>query len=126
MDAIREYLKGHNIAAPHVIEGGLEWLVGNWCRIAANVESEQHWVWEDWVNDLDTRNIIQNLLEHVPESRGSLPEIEGADARFRNGTVESDRCLWGKENAEKYGWTPEKEWWYWRRPSHLLIAWPDQ
>ncbi len=118
MDAIREYLERENVAAPHVIEGGLEWLVARWRRTATRAESgEQHWVWEDWVNDLDTRNIIQNLLEHVPESRGSLPQIEEADARFRNGTVESHRCVWGEENAEKHGWTSEKEWWYWRQPS---------
>ncbi len=118
MDAIREYLERQNIAAPHVVEGGLEWLVGNWRRVATEVESgEQHWVWEDWVNDLDTRKIIQQLLDHVPESRGALPEIEETDARFRNGTIESDHCLWGQANAEKHGWTPETEWWYWREPS---------
>jgi hypothetical protein len=118
VDAIREYLERQNVAAPHVIEGGLEWLVGNWRRVTTNVESgEQHWVWEDWVNDLDTRNIIEILLDHVPESRGALPEIEETDARFCNDTVESDQCLWGQANAETHGWTPEKEWWYWRKPS---------
>ena len=117
MDAIREYLERENIAAPHVVEGGLDWLVGNWHRTATRAESgEQHWVWEDWVNDLDTRNIIQILLDNVPDSRAALSEIDEADARFRRGTVESDHCLWGQANAEKHCWTPEKEWWYWREP----------
>ena len=68
------------------------------------------------MNDVDSRQILQDVLDHVPASASALPQIEDADTRFLGNTVETDECQWGTENAERHGWTAEKNWWYWRRP----------
>jgi hypothetical protein len=100
-----------------VIDGGLDYLVSEWARIAAAVEGQQEvWMWEEWMNDLDAREILQDLLDKVPESHVAISTIEEADARFLSGAVETSDCQWGEVNAARRGWAPEKNWWYWRKP----------
>ena len=116
VDAIRARLADRG-AGPHVIDGGLDYLVGAWTRVASDVEARREtWEWEEWVNDLDTRELLQDLVEHVPDARSALPQIEEADARFLRAAIRTDECEWGEENAAHHGWTPETHWWYWRRP----------
>jgi hypothetical protein len=38
------------------------------------------------------------------------------DAQFVAGTVESVSCIAGTEQAVAAGWTPTREWYYWRVP----------
>jgi hypothetical protein len=62
-----------------VIEGGLDYLVGRWQKIAEQVEGrEERWLWEEWVNDLDVREILQDVFDKVPEAQVALPLIEEA------------------------------------------------
>jgi hypothetical protein len=116
VDAIRHYLEQRRVAS-HVIEGGLDYLVRDWERTATKVEAgNEVWLWEEWVNDLDAREILQDLLDHVPESHQALQAVEAADRRFAASSVPTDKCEWGDENAARHGWTREKNWWYWRKP----------
>jgi hypothetical protein len=116
MDAIRRHLERREVG-PHVIEGGLDYLVSGWERLASQVEGgSERWMWEEWLNDLDGREIIQDLLDHVPESRKALAAVERADERFAASTIPTDECVWGDGTAARHGWTREKNWWYWRDP----------
>lgn len=116
MDSIRLHLIRREVGQ-HVIEGGLDYLVARWSRRASDLASRtEAWTWEEWLNDLDTREILQDLLDHVPTSRVALPKIEDADARFLGAATETAECQWGAENATRHGWTREKNWWYWRKP----------
>lgn len=116
MDAVRAHLARREIAE-HVIDGGLDYLVSSWTRIATAVEGRREtWMWEEWLNDLDTREILQGLLDHVPDCRYVIAQIEEADARFLTAAIVTDACEWGAENAARHGWTPAKNWWYWRKP----------
>jgi hypothetical protein len=116
VDSVRAHLKQRE-ALDEVIDGGVDYLVREWSRIATAVEGRREkWMWEEWVNDLDTREMLRDLLEHVPESRATTPAIEAADARFLSAGRETDECEWGTANAARHGWTPEKNWWYWRQP----------
>lgn len=81
------------------------------------LRGEERWYWEEWVNDLDTREILQDLFDHVPESRAGLAAVEAADKRFTASTTITDECEWGADNAARHGWAREKQWWYWRKPS---------
>jgi hypothetical protein len=101
---------------PHVVEGGLDYLVGEWTRIAAAVERRETWLWEEWVNDLDTRDILDDVLVNVPEAAGARPSVEAVDERFRAAAVATEACAWGDEVAQREGWTREREWWYWTAP----------
>jgi hypothetical protein len=100
-----------------VIEGGLSYLVTRWERLASEVDAvKRQWLWEEWLNDLDVREIIQDLFDNVPESRIALDVVERADKRFASATIPTDECQWGDYNAERHGWTPDKNWWYWCEP----------
>lgn len=116
MDAIRRHLEQREVG-PHVVEGGLDYLVSSWERLASQVEAgNEQWVWEEWVNDLDGREIIQDLLDNVPESQAALEAVVLADKRFTASTIRTDECQWGDHNAARHGWTRDKNWWYWRKP----------
>jgi hypothetical protein len=79
-------------------------------------EGNERWVWEEWVNDLDTREILQDLLDNVPESGVALQAVEAADKRFAASALPTEACEWGDESAARHGWTRQKNWWYWRKP----------
>jgi len=115
VDAVRTYLKRSGVGQ-HVIDGGLEHLLDTWATVASAVERRDEWMWEEWMNDVDSRQILQDVLDHVPTSASALPQIKDADTRFLVNAVETDECQWGAENASRHGWTAEKNWWYWRRP----------
>ena len=47
------------------------------------------------------------------ETREMLGEL---DDEFRSATQESESCLFGDAMATANGWTPRREWYFWRRP----------
>ena len=115
MDAIRAYLVEREVG-PHVIDGGLDYLVRNWARVASDVHRGSTWMIEEWENDLDARKIIHELLRDVPEAAVIRPEVELADSRFRAGVRATEECVWGQINADRHGWTRNVNWWYWTAP----------
>jgi hypothetical protein len=116
VDPIRRYLEQRKVGS-YVIEGGLDNLVRDWENTASRVEAgDERWMWEEWVNDLDAREILHDLLDNVPESRDAIQAIEAADRRFVASAVPTETCESGDDNAARHGWTREKNWWYWRKP----------
>ena len=116
IDAIRRHLEQREVGR-HVIEGGLDYLVSSWETTASRTEvGDERWVSEEWLNDLDTREILQDLLDHVPESRTALDAVQRADESFAASTTPTEECQWGDDNAAREGWTRDKNWWYWREP----------
>ena len=115
MDPIRHHLEQREVG-PHVVEGGLDYLVSGWNDTASRAAAGNQWVWEEWVNDLDGREILQDLLDNVPESRTALEAVQRADERFTASTTPTDERQWGEENAARHGWTRDTNWWYWRKP----------
>lgn len=87
-------------------------LVRRWERIAARPVALDD---DDWLNDLDVRQLLH---EHDPAELVPYRErVRLADQRFRAATQRVDACLWGAANAERHGWTPRRNWWYWRAPA---------
>jgi hypothetical protein len=118
-DPIRDYLTRRGVG-PHVIEGGLEYLKQMWATITSEVEDEStRWYEEEWLNELDVREILHGLLQNVPEAATVLPELSAIDARFAAAAIETDECAWGHHVARKEGWTKRVNWWYWRKPPTL-------
>jgi hypothetical protein len=116
MDRIRRYLSERK-AGPQVIEGGLDHLVSRWSRTGAKVPARSgEWTWEEWLSDLGTRQIIQDLFDRFPEARETSGEVAEADGLFFSTSRVSDSCQWGDRDQQAHGWTPEKNWWYWRAP----------
>jgi hypothetical protein len=59
------------------------------------------------MNDVDVRQLLQDMLDHVPESGSAPHEIEAADERFLATTPETEECQLGASTAARHGWTPE-------------------
>jgi hypothetical protein len=94
----------------------LEDLVNRWAQIAAHAAT-YNLMLDDWLNDLDLRDIIGRRLSQTPDAL--TPEIEArltsADAVFRAATLESNQSLWGPTAGGEHH--PSRQWWYFRYPS---------
>ncbi|MBL0940578.1 MAG: hypothetical protein IBJ03_16905 [Gemmatimonadaceae bacterium] len=91
-------------------EHGLE----RWSRIVEEIESGYALTYDDYLNDLDLRHALNGLPEQDPRHA----TLVGLDARFKAQTFPSGSCAWGDENAAAEGWEREREWYYWRLPTH--------
>jgi len=116
-DPIRARLRAWD-CPPHVVEDGLEGLAALWDEAAASVEGGYSLGLDDYLNDLDGRQLIEDLVQAVPaeiaaEVAGRIAE---ADRRFRAQTAPAGRCLWGAGTERSRGWSERRNWWYYRIP----------
>jgi len=112
-----EYLRGEG-APDRVVQGGLDVLLEGWERTVSAVEQGYERGYEEYLNDLDGRQLLAQALARVtPAQAASTVERLGLlDGRMRAATTPVARCLWGAIVAEEEGWTPEANWWYFSRP----------
>ena len=97
-----------------VARKGLSGLFKKWSRAVKEVEDGNMLNLDDYLNDMDARQIIEEVLDRFQHIR--IPEaLDRADKRFRDNTLPCD-CLWGEETAGQEGWTSDKNWWYFRKP----------
>jgi hypothetical protein len=109
-DPIRRFLRARGVA-DHVVEGGLDGLVTSWEQVAAHIEQGYDLTLDDYLNDLDTRQILEVVLAAMPEPDGPLLDrMRAADDRVRAATVPVRQCVWG-EGASP-GWSSRRNWWY--------------
>ena len=90
---------------------GLRGIVAHWDVIASHAERYELTL-DDWLNDLDLRDIVAGAMSVAPERErlAILSTLERADDRFRRATVESPRpLLAGADRAA--------QWWYLRYPA---------
>lgn len=117
-EGVREFLAGRGLA-DEIVAGGAEGVVARWEQAAREAERERYpFGIEDWLNELDGRQLLHELQAAVPDMlAGSLAaRLEDADQRLRAATEVAGECLWGEALAERMGWQPAREWWYWRSP----------
>jgi len=116
-DPVREYLR--QSGAPYsVVAQGLRGLVENWERVVAQVLEGYDLPLDDYLNDMDGRQLLDNALQLAPEEvrEGFLSRVHDADGRIRPQLVAAGRCLWGNIVASDEGWTAERHWWYFEKP----------
>ena len=114
---LEEFLRGQG-ASDRVVQGGLDVLLAGWERTVAAVEAGFASGYEDYLNDLDGRQLLAQALERVSPAQAAVvaERLEALDARMRGATTPVARCLWGMIVAEEEGWTPKANWWYYARP----------
>jgi len=108
-----------------VVEGGLEGLIAAWKRVADHVADGYSLGLDDYLNDLDGRQLLEEALAHATdeERASAMPRIRRTDERMKSLVVPTLECLWGDKVAEQEGWSPESHWWYFslpRAPGELL------
>ena len=117
-EAVRDFLRRRG-SASHVVEGGLPGLLRMWERLVASVERGYPLTLDDYVNDLDGRQILAETLAALPQAAtpAQRERLARADARLRAASRPGP-CLWGDANAQAHGWTPRTHWWYFRHPKN--------
>ncbi len=116
-DPVREYLRKSG-ASHRVITNGLRGLVENWERVVRDLAQGYQLTFDDYLNDMDGRQLLENAVGFAPEEiRAAYRDrIAAADSRAEAVLVESSRCIWGQIVADDEGWRPAKNWWYFRLP----------
>ncbi len=116
-DPVRDYLRQSG-ASHSVIASGLRGLVENWERVVKEVTRGYNLTFDDYLNDMDGRQLLENAMSLAPaEIRDAyLDRIRSADQRAEGALRPSDRCIWGQIVADEEGWKPARNWWYFRLP----------
>jgi hypothetical protein len=116
-DPVREFLEGKG-CPPEVVKKGIAGLVAGWERVAAEVGKGYSLTLDDYLNDLDGRQILDEALAVAGQGAdGKIRErVRRADRKMRSLVEPAGKCLWGAEVADSEGWNPEKNWWYFTRP----------
>jgi hypothetical protein len=116
-DPVRVYLSERG-CGEHVIEGGLEGLVESWEKTVREVEEGYSLTLDDYLNDLDARQLIADALTVTTDQQRERinEQLSQADEKMRGLTEPTKVCLWGEEVAEEEGWTAKENWWYFARP----------
>lgn len=98
---------------------GLRGLVANWLQIARSA-AHYNLTLDDWVNDLDLRDIIAGAMAVAPESeRHALRDaLERADEEFRAATLVSVQSPAHGATSRARAYDPVRQWWYFRYPAH--------
>lgn len=93
-----------------------------WSRTVAEVEQGYALTFDDYLNDLDLRHALRDIVVGHPLHEA----LAVIDARFLQATFPSGSCVWGEENAEAEAWDRDREWYYWRLPTHPGPAFHDE
>jgi hypothetical protein len=113
----REFLRARGCPEP-VVSAGADGLVEEWERLVDQVEKGYPLGLDDYLNDLDGRELIAALMSAV--SRALTPvqkrRLVAADERMRAAVQPLEHCLWGDRLAAANGWDAERNWWYFSRP----------
>ena len=117
-DPVRQFLEERG-SPEDVVAAGLEGLLEDWERTAGQIESGYPLGLDDFLNDLDARQLLDEAIVRASEAeRQRLEErIRRADARVRAHVRMVGECLWGARVAVAEGWTPEHNWWYFAVPA---------
>ena len=125
-DAVREFLRERG-CPEDVVAGGLEGLVAEWERTVRQVEVGYALGLDDYLNDLDGRQLADEAMTHANEGarETARQRLLDADRRMKAATRTVGECLWGRTVGDAEGWTAEKNWWYFslpRSPGPALAA----
>lgn len=115
-DPVRAWLAARGCRAD-VVEGGLEGLVDTWERVVGEVERGYDLTLDDYLNDLDARDLLDRALALASDAQRTAlrGRVTAVDGRFRDATTPCP-CVWGEDVAQEEGWLREREWWYFARP----------
>jgi hypothetical protein len=115
-EVVRRYLEARG-CADFIVQGGILGLVDRWESIAADVEHGYDGAIDEYLNDMDIRDILEDALDvaALPDESPLRRRVDVADGRVRASTVACGP-VWGREVAETEAMDPAVQWWYFVRP----------
>ena len=117
-DVVQAFLRDRGLA-DEVVAAGAAGLITRWEQAARDLEREIYpFHVEDWLDELDGRQLLDELVAAVPDALGAALQarLAEADSRIKAATDVVAVCLWGDVLARRLRWKAEREWWYWRAP----------
>jgi len=116
--AVRAFLERRG-GDGRLVSNGLDALLSSWEGVAEALEKGYPLdTLDDYLNDMDLRQILQEALQSVPAARPlAATRLDRADAKVRALLVPHRECLWGERLERSRGWTAAREWWYFMRPA---------
>jgi hypothetical protein len=92
--------------------------VTRWAKIVESLERGWRFDLDDWLNDMDLRQIIHDGWPlYEPDEKAAVEaKIKRADSFFLLHTVDAGKCLWGRKTAKREKWSAKTNWWYFRKP----------
>ncbi|MDX2042627.1 MAG: hypothetical protein SF097_15505 [Acidobacteriota bacterium] len=102
----------------NVAERGLIGLIESWEKVVQSVENGYSLTLDDYLNDLDARQLLEEALDvaTMAERINLETRIMHADDLMKGLTRRASVCLWGDELAEEESWNSKKNWWYYACP----------
>lgn len=115
---MRDFLRSRGCPEP-VVSAGIAGLIEDWDRITQEIETGYKLGLDDYLNDMDARELIAAALAAVPKilTPTLRRKLDAADQRARAALAPAGRCLWGPRLAAANGWSAEKNWWYFMKPA---------
>ncbi len=116
-DSIREYLQSKHYAK-HVINGGLEALLSRWEWLVNSVAHGHEWGYEEWVNEMSGRRILEEVLALLPleEQVSTRAHVTELDERLKSYLIPVSDGIIDSKAIRRHGYTPERDWWYFHFP----------
>lgn len=101
--------------ADFVQRDGLNYLIPNWQNFADKYADTEDLIYE-WLNDLDTRKIIDKILSTLSDiERSKIEEhLKIIDAAVIEKTFEINECVWGEKVERDNNYNRQKNWYYYR------------
>jgi hypothetical protein len=100
-----------------VAEQGVGGLVERWEQIVSWIQDGYDLTIDDYLNDMDLRQLLDRSWELAsPETQAAWrTRLTLADDRFKAET-ETSPPLWGESVTEEEGYSPDRQFWFFRRP----------
>jgi hypothetical protein len=97
------------------------YLLVVWEHVVGEVNDGYRALFDEYLDDMDGRRIIDELLILVDDAERAELEVSLAalDDRFFKATDPVDSCIWGEAAAAKQGYERNRNWWYFRIPTNL-------
>jgi hypothetical protein len=104
-----------------VRKGGFDYLLDRWTKIVTHVETGYRASFDEYLNDMDARGIIDELATYASNDEWMSVEalLPSLDNRFRGATRPVGVCIWGERRAAKHRYNSDRDWWYFRVPMNL-------
>ncbi len=116
-DTMRAWLQARG-CPPHVVKGGFSGLIKQWQQIVTGITAGYAMGLEDYLNDLDVRQLLEEALQQLPQKQAARrrSEIARIDAQLRAAVKIQPYCLYGQTLAGEKGWHASDQWWYYAIP----------
>jgi hypothetical protein len=123
-DPVRDFLE-RNGYADYIVEGGVDYLLTSWESTVASVIEGDIPDYTSYLRSVDRRRILQETLALIPmyEQDWYLKRVYAADDQIKPHLILTQIPLCGPAVATEQGYTPERHWWYYRRPCVVDETW---